>query len=157
MLSSATGRLNITTLHWPSTHLHTGNRKVFHTVLFGCVCVCVCETGHDLTAGFLYHRFLRSASYVLWHASHTDNVWQLWTGRKRGRPLPGCVYEVGCLAGIKETGRGLTRMARPVVHLNEEEGAGKERKRVGRKHEVKGMYVITEARSSVDSRCVRMS
>ncbi len=87
-----------------------------------------CEPTFD----FLYHSFLLSASYFLSDTSNTYDGLQLREGGERGRPQEHYgTQETGCLGGIGETGRGQTG-AWPVVHLEEKEGARKERER--RKH-----------------------
>lgn len=93
------------------------------------MCVCVRDRTRELTFDFLYPSFLISASYFLSDTPNTDDDHQLWEGGERGRSQQhDGTQETGCLGGIGETDRGQTG-ARPVVHLEEKDGARRERER----------------------------
>ena len=85
--------------------------------------VCVVDRKPEHTFDF---RFLLSASYFLSNTSYTDDGLQLREGGERGRlqQYDG-TKEIGGLGSVRETGREW-RGARPVVHLEEKEGTGRD-------------------------------
>lgn len=94
-----------------------------------CVCVCSRDRTWEPTFDFLSDSFLIPASYFVLQTSDGDDGRQLRQVGERGRfQRHDGTQETGRVAGFGETDRGQTG-ARPVVHLEEEEGARRQGKR----------------------------